>query len=149
MGDHATTEQWARVLADRGLKATGTGSSPLRAEAELGHTWCVPDETPGEAKLFADGAGGYLAYQLGDRLLIKRFDDIGSDAAAPNEAEIELYVSPDHSYLELENQGAYASIDPGQGMTYRVEWYARRLPVELRGGASRADLVAFVAKTLE
>lgn len=126
-----------------------TGSTPLRAEAELGHTWCSPDGTPGEAKLFADGAGGYLAYLLGDRLLIKRFDDIESAAAAPNEAEIELYVNAQHSYLELENQGAYVSMEPGQGVTYGVEWYARRLPAGLRGGASRADLVAFVAKTLE
>jgi hypothetical protein len=122
-----------------------TGDKPLRSESALGHSWCAPSETPGEAKLFADGAGGYLAYALGDRLLVKQFQDQPATAAAPGEAEIELYVNPDHSYVEVENQGAYGSIAPGRSVTWKVVWYVR----QVSAGASRADLVAFVERTLK
>lgn len=125
------------------------GAQPMPSEAALGHTWCEPRRTPGEGKLFADGAGGYLAYVLGDRLLIKRFTDVPASAAAPSEAEIELYVNPDHSYVEVENQGAYASLGPAESTSFRVVWYVRRLPADTAAAVGSADLVAFVAKTLE
>jgi hypothetical protein len=125
------------------------GDAPLAASAELGHTWCTPAQTEGEGKLFADGAGGYLAYVVGDRLLLKLFQDTAAGAAAPGEAEIELYVNPDHTYVEVEQQGAYASIAPGAVVRWKVTWYVRKLPTGMASSASRADLVAFVAKTLE
>jgi hypothetical protein len=125
------------------------GDRPLGTTDELGHTWCDPAKTTGEAKVFADGAGGYLAYLLGDRLLIKQFTDQPASAAAPAEAEIEVYVNPDHAYVELENQGAYVSIAPGETVTWQVVWYVRQLPAGIALGAASQDLVAFVAKTLE
>jgi len=125
------------------------GDRPLGVTSELGHTWCDPTKTPGEAKVFADGAGGVLAYVLGDRLLIKQFQDQPASAAAPGEAEIELYVNPDHDYLELENQGAYVTIAPGATVTWQVVWYVRQLPGGVAPGVASQDLVAFVAKTLE
>jgi len=124
------------------------GETPLATDAALGHTWCDPTLTEGEAKVFADGAGGYLAYLLGDRLLLKQFEDQPATAAAPAEAEIELYVNVGHDYLELENQGAYVTLAPNETVTWRVVWYVRRL-AGAPASASRADLVAFVAKTLE
>lgn len=149
--------QWAPWEITR-LPATGLafwptggeplGDAPLVTEAALGHTWCAPEQTEGEAKVFADGAGGYLAYVLGDRLLVKHFEDQPASAAAPGEAEVELYVNPGHDYLELENQGAYTRIAPNETVIWRVTWYVRQLP-SAAAGASREDLVAFVAKTLE
>jgi len=128
---------------------TPFGSTPMPTDAAQGHTWCDPSKTDGEGKLFADGAGGYLAYLVGDRLLVKAFEDQPASAAAPDEEEIELYVNPDHSYVEVENQGAYASIAPGQTVSWQVVWYVRRLPADLAASKGRADLVAFVMKTLE
>ena len=125
------------------------GPQPLLSQVAAGHTWCDPSKTEGEGKLFADGAGGYLAYLLGDRLLIKQFQDQPASAAAPEEAEIELYVNPDHSYIEVENQGAYASLEPGETVRWQVVWYARKLPPGVAPVAGNPDLVAFVAKTLE
>lgn len=125
------------------------GDKPMASHAELGVTWCSPAETSGEGKLFADGAGGYLAYARGDRVLVKQFQDQPASAAAPGEAEIELYVNPDHSYVEVENQGAYTSIAPGQSVSWRVVWYVRKLPAAVSPSTSHADLVAFVVKTLE
>jgi hypothetical protein len=86
---------------------------------------------------------------VGDRLLLKAFQDQPASAAAPGEAEIELYVNADHSYIEVENQGAYASIAPGQTVSWRVVWYARQLPAGAARAGGRADLIAFVQKTLE
>ena len=126
-----------------------SGDQPMPTQVALGHTWCDPRQTNGEGKIFADGAGGYLAYLLGDRLLIKRFQDQPASAAAPGEAEIELYVNAGHDYVEVENQGAYASIAPGQTLTWKVVWYVRRLPAGVASNVGSADLVAFVAQTLE
>lgn len=126
------------------------GDKPMATEAALNHSWCDPKKTEGEAKVFADGgAGGYLAYVVGDRILIKQFQDQPASVAAPSEAEVELYVNPDHDYIEVENQGAYASIAPGATTTWRVVWYVRQLPAGLVPSVGNADLVAFVAKTLE
>jgi Domain of unknown function (DUF4380) len=125
------------------------GPQPMRALAAAGHTWCDPTQTDGEGKLFADGAGGYLAYLVGDRLLIKQFQDQPTSAMAPNEAEIELYVNPDHSYVEVEQQGAYASIPPGKTVRWQVSWYVRKLPTGVVPSIGNPDLVAFVAETLE
>ncbi|HYQ17357.1 MAG TPA: hypothetical protein VEQ58_16405 [Polyangiaceae bacterium] len=154
----AAPVQWAPWEITR-LPATGLafwptggapfGSAPIASEAAFGHTWCDPSKTTGEAKLFADGAGGYLAYLLGDRLLIKQFQDQPASAAAPSEAEIEVYVNPGHDYIELENQGAYATIAPGATTTWQVRWYVRQLPAGITLGAASEDLVAFVTKTLE
>jgi hypothetical protein len=76
----ASAVQWAPWEITR-MPATGLafwptggapfGQTPLATEAAFGHTFCEPSLTEGEAKVFADGAGGYLAYLVGDRLLIK------------------------------------------------------------------------------
>jgi hypothetical protein len=124
------------------------GDAPLLSRCSLGHTWCEPSSTRGEGKLFADGGGGYLAYVEGGYLLVKSFADITPSQAAPGEAEIEVYINPDHSYVEVEQQGAYTRIDPGATVSWRVTWFARQLP----GGVAAlgdADLVAFVAETLQ
>jgi hypothetical protein len=126
-----------------------SGAQPLASQVAQGHTWCDPSQTEGEGKLFADGAGGYLAYLLGDRLLVKQFQDQPASAAAPGEAEIELYVNPDHSYIEVENQGAFASIAPGQTVRWQVVWYVRKLPAKVVPSLGNPDLIAFVAQTLE
>lgn len=125
------------------------GETPLACSSALGHTWCDPKQTEGEAKVFADGSGGMLAYVVGDRVLIKHFQDIPASAAAPAEAEIELYVNPDHDYVEVEHQGAYSTIAPGATVTWKVSWYARKLPSGVASTLGSADLVAFVTKTLE
>lgn len=124
------------------------GDQPMQHQTAAGHTWCAPAQTVGEGKLFADGSGGYLAYASAGRILIKQFADVLPGAAAPNEAEVELYVNADHSYVEVENQGAYASIAPGQTARWQVTWYARQLPPGVIATAGNADLIAFVRETL-
>jgi hypothetical protein len=90
-----------------------------------------------------------LAYVLGDRLLLKQFNDQPQSAFAPGEAEIELYVNPDHSYVEVENQGAYKNLAPGETISWKVTWYVRKLPPGVTASIGNADLIALVANTLE
>jgi hypothetical protein len=154
----ADPAQWAPWEITR-MPATGlafwpTGGAPFGEQAmstvsAYGHTWCDPTQTAGEAKVFADGSGGYLAYAVGGYILIKRFADVAAPDAAPGEAEIELYVNADHDYIEVENQGAYASISAGATLTWQVTWYARKLPSGVTATAPNADLVAFVTQTLQ
>jgi hypothetical protein len=125
-----------------------SGESPLVSLEALGHTWCQPSDTEGEGKLLADGGGGILAYAIGGSILIKQFEDLPSGAAAPGEAEIEIYVNATHSYVEVENQGVYRELEPGGTARWKVTWYARRLPAGLTASVGNADLIAFVSETL-
>jgi hypothetical protein len=68
---------------------------------------------------------------------------------APGEAEIELYVNPDHDYIEVENQGALARIAPAQTVRWQVAWYVRKLPAKVVPSLGNPDLIAFVAQTLK
>jgi len=127
-----------------------SGPAPLLAtEAVAGHTWCTPSATPGVAKVFADGMGGWLAYVFGDNLLIKQFQDEPASKAAAGEAEVEIYVNAAHTYVEVEQQGAFASIPPGASVPWKVTWYARKLPAGLTATVGNPDLVAFVTQTLQ
>lgn len=42
---------------------------------------------------------------------------------APNEAEIQIYVNSGKTFIELESQGAYDELKPGESLSYTVRWY--------------------------
>ena len=67
-------------------------------------------------KLFADGREGWLAHVDGDALLVKTFAVVPRAAQAPGEAQIEIYATPAHTYVEVEVQGAYETIAPGAAL---------------------------------
>jgi hypothetical protein len=95
-------------------------------------------------KTFADGAG-WLAHVDGDRLLVQAFPDVPPGAAAPGEAEVELYADPSHTYVEIEPQGSIQTLEPGRSSeAWAVRWWLRQLPKELRAESGNAELVAFV-----
>ena len=80
-----------------------------------------------DQKLFADGKEGWIAHVDGDLLLVKSFADTPTSQAAPGEAEIELYANAGHTYVEVENQGAYVNLAPGATTDWTVRWMLRRL----------------------
>ena len=80
----------------------------------------VPDVST-TSKLFTD-AHGWLAHAHHATLFVRVFPDLTNDQAAPRQGEVELYFNPDRNYIELENQGAYVTLAPGQSLTYPVEW---------------------------
>ena len=107
----------------------------------------VPDDERRESD------DGWIAHVTADNLLlIKSATDILPADSPPGEAEIQIYTyvaSPEASYVEVENQGAYKDISPGGTLVWTVRWYLRALPEGLVAAPGSAELAAFVARTLE
>jgi hypothetical protein len=97
-----------------------------------------------EQKVFADGSEGWIAHVDGNLLLVKAFTDTLATQAAPGEAEIELYTDDAHTYIEVENQGAYASVAPGATSTWTVRWFLRQLDATVSVQPGSADLLSLV-----
>jgi hypothetical protein len=129
-----------------GAPRAGGGFALPPTRQAAGCTWYQhPGVAPGaDQKLLADGAGGWLAHVAGDVVLIKKFADVPDGAAAPGEAEIEIFVDGQGRYVEVEEQGAYRPVAEGQTLVWPVTWFVRRLPAGLNATAGSADLVAFV-----
>lgn len=104
-----------------------------------GAAWYVFDESKDQRKINADGKG-WLAYQNNGLLLVKKFPDLSPSQPAPEEAEIQVYVNEGKSFIELESQGAYTEVAPGESVDYTVRWYLT--PVDSDGSASETLLKA-------
>ena len=91
-------------------------------ETEQGVSWYKTDEAPQNRKVNAD-ARGWLAYAANDLLLVKRFLDLKNNEPAPGEAEVQVYVNRGKTYIELESQGAYTLLQPGESLQWTVRWY--------------------------
>ncbi len=86
-----------------------------------GIAWYQADEANMNRKINADGKG-WLAYASNGLLLVKQFQDLDSSQPAPDEAEIQVYVNRGKSYIELESQGAYTTLQPGERFSWTVRW---------------------------
>ena len=96
-------------------------------KAQHGLAWYQTDEANENRKVNADGKG-WLAYCAKGLLLVKRFDDLTPEQPAPGEAEVQVYVNRGKAHIELESQGAYQLLQPGESLTWTVRWYL--VPVE-------------------
>jgi hypothetical protein len=128
---------------------SGEGSFPpsnLGVRDALGATWYDYDRAAitDHQKHFADGREGWLAHVDRDALLVKTFPAVPRSGHAPGEAQIEIYASPLHNYVEVEAQGAYETVAPGEALTWEVVWLARRLPARLPVGVGSEALLAHV-----
>lgn len=72
-------------------------------------------------KINADGRG-WLTYVYNGLALNKHFEDLTPDQPAPDEAEIQIYVHQGDAYVELESQGAYIELKPGEESSWQVSW---------------------------
>ena len=97
--------------------------------------WYQPDEASENRKVNADGQG-WLAYCSNGLLLVKRFEDLNPSQPAPNEAEIQVYVNRGKTYIELESQGAYTTLQPNGQLTWTVRWYLQPCDAEPQPSAS-------------
>ena len=106
-----------------------SGITPARLmnfKAADGAVWYQPDVADQNRKINADGKG-WLAYYNHGLLLLKKFQDLDVSQPAPEEAEIQVYVNRGKTYIELESQGAYTTLEPDQSLTWTVHWYLRRV----------------------
>ncbi|MDP9035935.1 MAG: DUF4380 domain-containing protein [Myxococcota bacterium] len=138
------------VFFPSGARAYSADSGPaLPTVQAAGTTWFeqldADAATPsGNTKYFADGTRGWLARASAGTLFVKKFPEVPADAHAPGESAIELYVSGDRAYIELENQGAYAPLAPGASIHWTVHWYLVKVPAGLDASVGTAELVSFV-----
>ena len=73
-------------------------------------------------KINVDGKG-WLNFRDKGLVLTERFPDIAQDAAAPGEAEIQVYIDARKSFVEIEAQGPYTELKPGEKLDWTVRWY--------------------------
>jgi len=97
----------------------------------------------GHSKFFSDGKEGWVAQINNGIIFIKCFEDQPIELAAPSESEIEVYTNPDKTYVEVEVQGAYTSLRPGETVRWKVLWLVRKLPkINIKPGSK--ELIRFV-----
>ena len=104
---------------------------------KYGAAWYSFDEAKENRKINADGKG-WLAYEGNNLLLVKKFPDLKPSQPAPAEAEIQVYVNQGTSFIELESQGAYSELAPGESLNYSVKWYL--VPSQGKGVPSKKRL---------
>ena len=73
-------------------------------------------------KINVDGKG-WLNFRDKGLVLTQRFPDIAQEAAAPGEAEIQVYIDARKSFVEIEAQGPYTDLKPGANLDWTVRWY--------------------------
>ena len=105
-----------------------------------------PDEANENRKVNADGKG-WLAYLNQEKglLLVKQFEDLATGQPAPDEAEIQVYVNRGKTYIELESQGAYTTLQPGEALNWTVRWYLQ--PATLTSAEDLAQQVKNLIRT--
>lgn len=142
----------SRVVADEsGLiffdapveSITPAGLIPFKGEA--GASWYNFETGAQNRKINADGKG-WLAYAANGLLMIKQFDDLTPTQPAPEEAEIQVYVNQGKTYIELESQGEYKTLAPGESLTWTVNWYL--IPLKDEAVPSK-KLLNLVRKTIK
>lgn len=111
-----------------------------------GITWFAYEEEKipvRNTKFFSDGSEGWIAQVNNDVIFVKAFPDIPVEQAAPSESEVEIYANAEKTYVEIEQQGAYQALQPGESLSWEVRWFLRRLPDEIKVEIGNDSLVAY------
>ena len=117
-----------------------TPAGLLNFTSKKGLAWYAFDEASENRKVNADGKGWY-AFTDNGLLMIKEFEDLDPSQPAPAEAEVQVYVNQGKSWIELECQGAYVSLKPGESLTWTVKWYLMPLNGEAEPSGKLAKQV--------
>ena len=99
--------------------------------------WYTLDESRKNRKINADGKG-WLAFCDNGLLFVKKFPDLKPAEPAPAEAEIQIYVNIGKTFVEIEEQGAYTTLNAGEELSWTVRWYLE--PTDLPAEPSKALL---------
>lgn len=112
---------------------------PFQTRQGISHyRYNADDIGPDHHKIMTDGEEGWLAYYSDDYLLIKVFANVPAELMAPNEGEIEVYADPTATYIELEQQGYLATVQPGETLNWQVLWVF----AEAQAGLTLGELTA-------
>lgn len=118
------------------------------AEVEIfnGIAWYKdPKERPENKRLsMTDGSEGWMAYAIDGRLFIKKFQDVKTDLQAPGEGEILFYIDSEADFIEIEVQGEYNSLKPGEKSVWEIEWIGAEIPANTNIEVGSNELVQLV-----
>ena len=87
-------------------------------------------------KWIGDGAKGWLGQAYPGVLLLLQFEDIPAGETPPQEGDVAIYASGQDPYIEIEPQGAAASIPAGATVSWKVRWSLHALPDEVAAESS-------------
>ena len=97
-----------------------------------------------EGKVVANGSEGWLAYAVDRLLYLKVYPPVPQQHMATGEGDIELYLSGEKPYLELEVQSAARALVPGDTLQWSVEWILLPIPAPVDVSPGSDGLLAFV-----
>ena len=107
-----------------------------------------PDSVDRAQKIYENSSEGWLAHVTKRMIFVKKFDDIPKSKLPPGQGNVEIYVHKDGSYIELENHGKYALLQPGELMFYTVKWYVCLLPGKFEVRSGNQQLTNLVRKVI-
>ena len=128
----------------------GAGKVPessLKADLQQnGINWIWIDKKPitDHLKLFSTAKEGWLAYALNGLLFIKQFPDTKPENYSPKQGEVEIYINKEKSYTELENHGAYVTLNHGELLNYKENWFLIPIPETIKTEAGNQELCHLV-----
>ncbi len=124
----------------------GDGQTPNELPEMSGAIWFDWSDPQTTRKIFADASDGWLTHvNSKGQFLIKKFEDTPESQKAPNENEIEIYTAS--NFFELEHQGPYTEIAPGDSLIWEVKWYLRSVP-EISVEAGNEELIEIVESVI-
>lgn len=109
------------IFFDAGSVEGSNGMAALPFVFEKGAAWYTVDEAQENRKTNADGKG-WLAFTDNGLMLVKQFQDLEAGQPAPAEAEIQVYVNTGKTFVEIEQQGPYTTLAPGEALDWTVRW---------------------------
>ena len=112
-GGYLEFDAKAEDVTPANLMKVSFGEGPAKLEID------VADQN---RKINVDGKG-WLKFHDNGLVLTQKFPDITPEAAAPGEAEIQVYIDARKSFVEIEAQGPYAELQPGEKLDWTVRWY--------------------------
>ena len=109
------------IFFDAGSVEGSNGMAALPFVFGKGAAWYTVDEAQENRKTNADGKG-WLAFTDNGLMLVKQFQDLDAAQPAPAEAEIQVYVNTGKTFVEIEQQGPYTTLAPGESLDWTVRW---------------------------
>lgn len=97
----------------------------------------------------SDGSEGWLAYAFDGYIFIKSFEDVHPENQAPNEGEIPIYIDSKSQNVEIEVQGPYTNIKPGKELLWKMKWFVRKMPNNLKTESANKELIEFVKSVID
>jgi hypothetical protein len=122
-------------------------SNPVLKETD-GIRWFKFDSTriggKEMGKLFADGSEGWIANVYNGYILVKKIPDLSQEQIAPGEGEIEIWADLGSNFMEMEQQGPYVKLEPGQQTSWEVKWILRKVPEMIKAEEGNMELVNYI-----